>query len=677
MRVSSKTSSASSKTSYRPDIDGLRAIAVTSIVLNHAFPDIFTGGFIGVDVFYVISGYLITGILLAGLNANKFSLAEFYVRRIRRILPALLVVLSITSILVLFLFTPRELADYGKSLIATAAFSSNIYFWTTTGYFTPEAHLIPLLHTWSLAIEEQYYVFFPILLWLAWKLGKVNLFLVAGCAFSLCLSVTLTNGHALAAFYLPPTRAWELLLGAIVAARILPAIEHRHIAKIAMLAGALLLALGFIIINEQSPFPGSLALLPCLGTALIIYAGISDRSSPVSVALSWRPVVMIGWISYSLYLWHWPVISLLYRRFDGLSTTMALQAIALSVALAFLSWWFVERRFHTPPAQLASVDKPQGRRPLTTIGFGTAALAIVAVAGTGLMQLESPTVVRELYPAEIAQLNEAVVHVSSPKKCREPERTLNDPECRIGNAQMPATIALWGDSYADALKPGFAEVLHDHSAYGFILHSCPPILGAVRVDDRREYRNFGAKCIRANQSTVKALEDHPEITEVVIFGQFLNAFDIPDRPVFLVPDHYNPAFADKRMDQITDRIIDTVEILKGMGKKVILIGTFYATQAQGAEDLLARRMWSSRIDGRMSAAIYDRYSKPMNDRLRKIADDRIIFIDPKPVFCRTNDVCDFLPGGKPLLIDDGHLTAEGARRLASMIAQALEAKSTI
>lgn len=660
-------------TSYRPDIDGLRALAVTSVVLNHALPKIFPGGFVGVDIFYVISGYLITGILLKGLATDKFSIADFYSRRVRRILPALVVVLIACSIFAVYLFPPRDLANYGKSLSATALFGSNIYFWWTIGYFTPEAHMIPLLHTWSLAIEEQYYVFFPPLLWAAWKLRLIKPFLLVGCAVSLFLSIALTAGHPLAAFYLLPTRAWELLLGAIAAAGILPAITQNHVAKAVPLAGAGLLVAGFLVIDARSVFPGAVALLPCLGTALVIYAGIADRSGPVSLVLSWRPAVATGWISYSLYLWHWPVISLLYFRFGEFTVPMACMAVGLSVALAIPSWWFVERRFHTPPSRLASDRKPHGRHPARTVGTGIAALAGVAAAGFGFMQLESPSVVRKLYPSDIAELSEAVVHVSPARECRDPRRAFGNPHCRIGDVNKPATVALWGDSYADALKPAFGEILGDRSAHGFILHSCPPILGVKRVDERPEYRNFGEKCIRANRYTIHALETHPEIDEVVIYGQFLNAFDIPGRPVYLVPDD-DRAGARGRMERITDRIIDTVQHLRRAGKKVVLIGTFYATESQGAQGILAKRMRSREIRATESVALYDRYSKPMNDRLRKIAGDGIVFVDPKPIFCRSGPVCDFFPNGKPLLIDDGHLTKEGARRLAAMIAKALKSQ---
>jgi peptidoglycan/LPS O-acetylase OafA/YrhL len=338
------------RTGYRPEIDGLRAIAVCLVVLYHAEIKIggidpFRGGFVGVDVFFVISGYLIGSILLREIALGSFSFLTFYERRARRILPALYVVLA-TSIPFAWLFLlPDAFKDWSASLLASVLSLSNLYFWKSGSYDAAENLLRPLIHTWSLGVEEQYYVVFPVLLLLLWKYARRHAlsFMLAGCAVSLLLAEWLTNQSASASFFLLPSRLWELGLGAVMAKR---EIDHGRIAsavsaRVMPIAGLCLLALGFLVMRPQLHHPGLMTLLPVLGSALVIwYCGFGD---PVTRALSSRPAVFVGMVSYSFYLWHQPVQAFgRLTSIDGVGSGTVLLWVGVAFLLAVATFYLVE-----------------------------------------------------------------------------------------------------------------------------------------------------------------------------------------------------------------------------------------------------------------------------------------------------------------------------------------------
>lgn len=345
---------------YRADIDGLRAVAVLSVVAFHVGLSRFKGGFVGVDVFFVISGYLISSIILAEISASRFTIVGFYERRIRRIFPALFAMLAVTSVMATIYLLPGELVDYAKSLFAATSSSSNIFFWRHSGYFDAPTSK-PLLHTWSLAVEEQFYLSFPLFLLLARRLFPTRLRAAVILLFitSFIASCVVVQRNPTTAFYMPYTRAWELLLGTALSLKIFPALKSALLRNLAALCGIGMILWSVLAYSEETLFPGLSALLPCGGSALIIWAGEAGESFVGSV-LSWQPVVFIGLISYSLYLWHWPIIVL--QRM-GILVNMGrlnlqgdlarlsqhqfdtLVEIVLSFGIAVLSWRFVERPF--------------------------------------------------------------------------------------------------------------------------------------------------------------------------------------------------------------------------------------------------------------------------------------------------------------------------------------------
>ena len=339
---------------YRSEIDGLRTIAVVPVIIFHAGFKHLTGGFVGVDIFFVISGYLITTILINELNTDSFSILRFYERRARRILPALFVVLAACTVASWWLLVPRDMRSFAQSLAATTAFASNIFFWQTSGYFDTATALKPLLHTWSLAVEEQYYIVFPPFLYLIWRFGKrhVTLVLMAIAILSIALSQYYSERKPSADFYLLPTRAWELMIGALVAVhyvdREIRKHQHRH-SQIFSTVGLALICYSMVFFDNNTPFPSLYALAPTIGAALIIIFSTNDTI--VGKILGSKPFVNIGLISYSAYLWHQPLFA--FARIFSIGTLHvaepgAFVMTALAIAtfpLAYLSWRFVEGPF--------------------------------------------------------------------------------------------------------------------------------------------------------------------------------------------------------------------------------------------------------------------------------------------------------------------------------------------
>ena len=302
---------------YRADIDGLRAVAIVLVVLFHATSRC-PGGFIGVDVFFVISGFLITALLLDEQRRDRFRLGEFWIRRVRRLLPAAVVMVSATLIAGFWFMLPEHYEDLAKSAIAQQLLVSNVHFMRKSGYFDGSAELMPLLHTWSLAVEEQFYVGYPPLLLLLGRLPRRMMVaaLVVLAAVSFAVSDWGVRTHPEATFYLLPTRAWEILIGGLICFAPMPRHRSAWVANLLAGLGMSGILLSAWLFNAVTPFPGRAALLPCLATAMVIYAN-SLTTTLVGRFLQMRPVVFVGLVSYSLYLWHWPILSFLrYLRCD-------------------------------------------------------------------------------------------------------------------------------------------------------------------------------------------------------------------------------------------------------------------------------------------------------------------------------------------------------------------------
>jgi len=464
---------------YRDEIDGLRALAVLPVLFFHAGFELFSGGYIGVDIFFVISGYLITTILINDIEQDKFSLLNFYERRARRILPVLFFVMAISSVFAWFLMSPNQLKDYSESLIAVSLFLSNFLFWSESGYFEETAEEKPLLHTWSLAVEEQYYILFPLFLLFAWRFGKDRLFLtiIALAAFSLLLSEWSWRHFPSANFYLIPTRAWELFAGSITAFLI----QKNGVRKNNLLSitGLVVIMISIFLYDKETPFPSIYALLPVMGTALIIL--FAPKETIVARFLSIRLIVAIGLISYSTYLWHQPLFAFtrLYM-FEKPSDVMMLTLCVMSLILAVFSWKFVEQPFRGKAPLL-----PRRKSVFIVSFIGIALFSAIGFAGHKYDGWEG----RFNMPDSVYL---TMTRTDREEECFGKKDVLirDDWTCSLGLDSQKKSFLVWGDSHALSILPAMDQAAHNLGKSGeFVgINTCMPFLGVYTTkDDRRDY----------------------------------------------------------------------------------------------------------------------------------------------------------------------------------------------
>jgi peptidoglycan/LPS O-acetylase OafA/YrhL len=511
---------------YRPEVDGLRALAVVPVMLFHAGVPYIGGGFVGVDIFFVISGFLITLSLLADENFSPIDrFARFYQRRLRRIIPALALVVTATLVGGVAVLLPHELIQLGKSAVATSLFVSNFWFWSQSGYFAASAQSMPLLHTWSLAVEEQFYIVFPLLLIVLGKGRRIVSFIVVSsvAAAIFVFSVYLTMHKPGVAFYWP-TRAWELLLGSMLA---LAGSAPRRTREVISIAGLLLIAFSLFAFDRTTPFPGYSALVPVLGAVGVIYGG---GETFVGRALSLRPLVWIGLISYSLYLWHWPILGLTKQALvvDHLSVTQTMGCIAATFLAAALSWRFVEMPFRKIRMQRKRLFFWAG----ATLGCGVAAgLALPALQGL---------------PSRFSDESLRLARVQAadkPENCVDYDRFV----CQVGVGEP--RFLVWGDSHAGALSPAIANIAATPGLYA-AFGGCPPLLGLVPDELPGDDK---PNCKEHNQKIVEKVATDGSI-DVVILAAYWSAYKLKDvylrdtldklrdRHVFIVEDNPSPGF---------------------------------------------------------------------------------------------------------------------------------------
>lgn len=452
---------------YRRDIDGLRAFAVLPVVAFHAGLPGFSGGYVGVDVFFVISGFLITSILIHELDAGQFSLLGFYERRARRILPALFFMMLVSAVAAYWLMAPDQFLDFGQSTFAVVLFASNILFWLKSDYFAPAAEESPLLHTWSLAVEEQYYLFFPILLLVIWGLRndiRITILCVIA-ATSLGFSQYAVTTFPSANFYLLPSRVWELLIGSLCAFGVPFMIGARAKSALA-LAGFVALILSVVSFTSTTPFPSVYTIVPVIGTALILL--FSNATHGIGYVLQNRVFVGVGLVSYSFYLWHQPLFAF-YRIAYGHDTAL-IGFVLLSLAgffLAVFSWRFVERPFRT-----SARDGGLSRGAI----FGLSGLSIAAFAGFGLLIHTSAISLPHSLPDTVQA---SIVRSSSEDFCFDSKDMAQ--RCTIGAAQGPVSFALVGDSHSLSAVQSLSDYAAGIGRRGIYLgySGCPPLLRVI------------------------------------------------------------------------------------------------------------------------------------------------------------------------------------------------------
>ncbi|MET0321190.1 MAG: acyltransferase family protein [Duganella sp.] len=461
---------------YRADIDGLRAIAVLAVVGFHAFPQYIRGGFIGVDIFFIISGFLISTIIFKNLDAGNFSIAEFYRRRVKRIFPALLLVLISCMAFGWFFLLADEYRQLGKHTAGGAIFISNILLWQESGYFDASADVKPLLHLWSLAVEEQFYIFWPLILAIAWKKKwNLSITVILLALLSFAVSVVYLRTDPTAAFYSPQSRFWELMMGSLLAYTALyrPQLLQRF-RNVRSAAGFLLLAAGLLLINKQSAFPGWWALLPTVGACLIISAGPTALLN--KKVLSSRLFVWFGLISYPLYLWHWPIFSFLHIV-EGAPPArhIKLVAIVLSIVLAWLTYRLIERPVRNNTVMIARHSSVVF--PLVMLVVGSAGYYCYAkdgLEGTGY-RLAGKSMFADNFENSypdwhyvrshdiLNQYREDCNFYDIPKFLAGGNTLIPRPaltaSCHVRDKAHAKSVFIWGDSHAEHLNYGLKNHL--------------------------------------------------------------------------------------------------------------------------------------------------------------------------------------------------------------------------
>ncbi|WP_428827097.1 acyltransferase family protein [Azonexus sp. IMCC34842] len=639
---------------YRSDIDGLRAVAILSVVIFHAFPFALQGGFVGVDIFFVISGFLISTIIFRSLERGDFSFTEFYAHRIKRIFPALIVVLSACYAFGWFALLPNEFKQLGKHVAAGTGFIQNFILWQEVGYFDTTAELKPLLHLWSLAIEEQFYLIYPLLIFIAWRIGLNVLIVVFLLALiSLGLNISGVAKNPMETFFMPQTRFWELLVGSALAYqhffkrtkfsawmqrwvchpiffRDMPQSARRRevLNNLLSVVGLLLLIAAVFFINKSRPFPGWWALLPVSGAFILILTG--PEAWVNRFILSNRLMVLVGLISYPLYLWHWPILSFLrIIESDVPSPEIRIGAVILSVVLAWLTYRLIEKPIR------------YGRKRWIKTAALCIVLAVVGYVGYNTFQRNGLAFRIQKEVRRIADFNYEFGKDARAGKCwlssSQPSDGF-DIECiEVPKSVESHSVLVWGDSHAARLYPGLRATLGTQFVISQLTRdSCPPIL------------DFGYdRCKESNDHVIASIQRNLPKTVVM----------------FAVWNHYQNNWLVESAAR--KGLLESIHRLKKLGvKNIIVLGP--APSWKEALPKLVYKAWKDsfphRIPERLATGI-DAQAKEADKQIELILrSEQSRYVSIYQLICSEDGCLCHIPGRPDELLswDYGHLTTEGA-----------------
>lgn len=642
---------------YRPEIDGLRALAVIPVILFHAGFDLFSGGYVGVDVFFVISGYLITTILIEDIENNRFSISNFYKRRARRILPALTFMVLVIIVMGWFILTPYFYRDLFQTTVATSVFASNILLFIKSGYFEPISELKPFLHTWSLAVEEQFYLLFPIFLILAWRFGKNRVFwiIVVLATISLLISEWSWRVNERANFYFLHTRAWELLCGSLAAF-----IVHKNgVQKNNALALLGLIAIVFSIFfyDEAIPFPSVYALVPVLGVVLLIL--YADKETLASKLLGSQAFVGIGLISYSAYLWHQPIFSLMrHSSITAITMFDYLVAIALVFIVSYLSWRFVEKPFRN--------KKQFKEKHILVFSFASISLMLL-IGSVGHIKLG--------FPERLSEETKVISMGSFDKNPRQNEchylEKLKDIEsaCVLGaTKKIKPSIALIGNSHGDMFAKSLSDSLSelDLSAYNLSFNGCSPV--------NFEQRSSSFTKNKCYEILLDFLSEHREISTVIV--SFRLTWPLSET-------EYGDELINGKQVLVTQDILNErasivkrkLEELAKLEKNIVIIYPVPEAGEDVPNYVTKMRMIS---DENFTLQIPYKTFIKQNETSYAVLDslngfERLSRIYPSSVLCKESldGFCKTVIRGIPVYYDDDHLSNYGASLITPSILDAV------
>lgn len=646
---------------YRPDIDGLRAVAVLAVILHHAWPKWFASGFIGVDIFFVISGYLISSIILSQVKSGRFSIFEFYSRRVRRIFPALILVLLATIIFGWFVLLQGEFRQIGKHVAAGGGFISNIIFWFEAGYFDNTAETKPLLHLWSLGVEEQFYVVWPLILWVVFT-KKYNFIYVASVIFlfSMSINVTTSETNPTAAFFSPVTRFWELMSGGFAAYLHL---HHKawteHGKRISSIVGTIFLVIGFTLITPQVFFPSWWAILPVFGSVLLIMAG------PTAIVnrqlLSKKAPVFVGLISYPLYLWHWPLLSFGYIVYGGKpSYLIKLILLCAAFVLAYVTYRLLE-------VPIRSIQ-----RQATVTRVLSVCMAAIVILGVFIYK----GVVRERIDVHGADVYMSALNDSDfPGPRFSPFRHNNIVFQKITN-QGPGLTVFLGDSFVEQYGPYIEHITASNSTeFNSVIFAtaggCPPILHTIRIPIVQ---------FPLCPATIEAAYDlasQPDVDSVVIGAAWYGYFSKSSQQLMFNDNGVTIKFPDTvAIEGSYKSLMQSIALLRAHGKRVFLI---LPPPSGPAYD--PRNMYEgSRFESIHPVAHIN--DMPLDEflLLNAISRNRLLniareagakVIEPSDFLCSKN-ICPVLDSdGTPAYTDAGHMRPKYSRKSAVFLRQTI------
>lgn len=650
---------------YRPEIDGLRAFAVLPVVFFHAGFQAFRGGFVGVDVFFVISGYLITSIILLQKSAGTFSLIRFYENRVRRILPALFLVMFACVPFAWFWLLPDDLRQFSQSVAAVVVFASNILFWRQSGYFDTASELKPLLHTWSLAVEEQYYLVFPLFVLAMWRFGRR--WIVGSLIIIATLSLIAAHWGAyhkpIATFFLLPTRGWELLTGALTAfycnayapsQRVLMA--NLRVCQLGSALGMAMIGAAVLLFDKSTPFPSLYAAVPVIGTVLVIIC-----AHPTTVAgrvLGSKILVGIGVMSYSIYLWHQPLFAFVrHRSLTEPSPTFLWGLSVAALGLAYLTWRYVE----TPFRQKGRVDR-------VTVAWVAGFASVVGLTLGGAMtyadNLSNPYAVS-------SQLEGTFARTSRAQECFDKAKVheRQDWTCALGVPSGKTSFLVVGDSHALSLLDTLDDIAAKHQLKGEFagVSACIPFLGVHALNHEQHERN----CHILNERIFDYVS-RTGIKRLLLVARWTYYTDGDYNGQNVAYIGVSP---DSKSDKRSSReafefgLKKTIEAYKAIGVELIVVKQVpqqmyepkrvYYEAVKTADTKRALRQWSLDTEAHHRLQLY------VNSLFYRY--DSVSLISPEAVFC-DSEKCMIGTGDTSFYYDKNHLSIAGARQLGAVLA---------
>lgn len=649
---------------HRAEIDGLRAIAVSAVVLYHFGLPGLAGGFVGVDIFFVISGFLIGGILWREKTATgRLSLGRFYLRRIRRLAPAYVAMSAAVLIVGWLVLLPYDFRETAKGVIAATVYLSNVLFFRQSGYFDTAAEDKVLLHTWSLSVEEQFYLFLP-LVFLLFSRSRRGMILAFAALFlaSLLSAIPLTSRAHTAVFYLFPFRAWELLAGVLLAVWGQERGTDWRFGTWPSWLGLALVLSGIALIQPGPGFPGWQAMVPVAGTVLLLMNGRDPN--PVNRALSMRAPVMIGLISYSLYLWHWPVLTLsTYVRGEYSGPLETSGWITLCLILSWLSWRLIEQ-----PVRRAS--NLSGKTLL-----GGAALASVLLLGASAAIFRADGMPGRFAPETQVHIAASGDFLQDFSRCTTPE---NGPlkgieTCPIGPKNQTPTLLIWGDSHVRALYEGLAQAARDNNRAALVIWraGCPPAFDLEKQENSATATQ-NAACRSGNDQIKAALAGMPDLRDVLLIGRWAYYATGTGSGI----DAHNTITlkgdgADKPQDALlAEALAATVQTLSLQDRTVFLLRQPPEIPHHAAPEM-ARALAHGRVTAqeaqRMGQVTMDAAEERAASAEAAIAQSGAQILDPWPFLC-DQFLCDAIQNGRGFYFDNNHLTNTAARQIRAVFA---------